>query len=42
MLILLSGPALKNADQMLKAIIGLVDTSGDGKIQYEGGFGTRR
>jgi solute carrier family 25 phosphate transporter 23/24/25/41 len=26
---------LKNADQMLKAIIGLVDTSGDGKIQYE-------
>jgi len=30
--------AMKNADQMLKAIIGLVDTSGDGKIQYEGGF----
>ncbi|KAK4153877.1 hypothetical protein C8A00DRAFT_14957 [Chaetomidium leptoderma] len=26
---------LKNADDMLKAIIGLVDTSGDGKIQYE-------
>jgi hypothetical protein len=23
---------------MLKAIIGIVDTSGDGKIQYEGGF----
>ncbi len=30
--------ALKNADDMLKAIIGMVDTSGDGKIQYEGGF----
>lgn len=30
--------AMKNADQMLRAIIGLVDTSGDGKIQYEGGF----
>lgn len=29
---------MKNADQMLRAIIGLVDTSGDGKIQYEGGF----
>jgi hypothetical protein len=28
--------AMKNADQMLKAIISLVDTSGDGKIQYEG------
>ncbi|KAK4118704.1 EF-hand [Parathielavia appendiculata] len=27
--------ALKNADEMLRAIIGLVDTSGDGKIQYE-------
>jgi len=26
---------LKNADQMLKAIIAIVDTSGDGKIQYE-------
>jgi len=23
---------------MLKAIIDIVDTSGDGKIQYEGGF----
>jgi hypothetical protein len=23
---------------MLKAIIGIVDTSGDGKIQYEGAF----
>ena len=32
------GAALKNADQMLKAIISFVDTSGDGKIQYEGGF----
>ncbi|EAQ86749.1 hypothetical protein CHGG_08002 [Chaetomium globosum CBS 148.51] len=29
---------LKNADHMLKAIIGLVDTSGDGKIQYEVGL----
>ncbi|KAK0613897.1 mitochondrial carrier domain-containing protein [Immersiella caudata] len=27
--------SMKNADQMLKAIISLVDTSGDGKIQYE-------
>jgi hypothetical protein len=26
---------------MLKAIIGIVDTSGDGKIQYEGGFKDR-
>ncbi|KAL2018521.1 hypothetical protein VTK56DRAFT_733 [Thermocarpiscus australiensis] len=26
---------LKNADQMLKTIISLVDTNGDGKIQYE-------
>ncbi|KAK1830723.1 mitochondrial carrier domain-containing protein [Podospora conica] len=26
---------MKNADQMLKAIVELVDTSGDGKIQYE-------
>ncbi|KAL2127535.1 hypothetical protein VTI74DRAFT_10574 [Chaetomium olivicolor] len=26
---------LQNADQMLKAIIGVVDTNGDGKIQYE-------
>ncbi|KAK4236442.1 hypothetical protein C8A03DRAFT_35656 [Achaetomium macrosporum] len=26
---------LKNADEMLKAIISMVDTSGDGKIQYE-------
>lgn len=34
--------ALKNADDMLKAIIGIVDTSGDGKIQFEGGFGDRR
>jgi hypothetical protein len=25
---------------MLKGIIDIVDTSGDGKIQYEGGFGT--
>src|SRR5688572_10491492 len=31
---------MKNADQMLRAIIGLVDTSGDGKIQYEGGCWT--
>lgn len=30
--------ALKNADEMLKAILSIVDTSGDGKIQYEGGF----
>ncbi|KXX80711.1 Calcium-binding mitochondrial carrier protein SCaMC-1 [Madurella mycetomatis] len=26
---------MKNADEMLQAIISLVDTSGDGKIQYE-------
>ncbi|KAL2255914.1 hypothetical protein VTK26DRAFT_2486 [Humicola hyalothermophila] len=26
---------LKNADQMLKTIISFVDTSGDGKVQYE-------
>ncbi|KAL2155400.1 hypothetical protein VTH82DRAFT_142 [Thermothelomyces myriococcoides] len=26
---------LKNADQMLKTILSIVDTSGDGKIQYE-------
>lgn len=31
--------ALKNADQMLKTILSIVDTSGDGKIQYEGVFG---
>jgi hypothetical protein len=29
---------LKNADAMLKGIINMVDTSGDGKIQYEGGL----
>lgn len=28
--------ALKNADDMLKDIIKVVDTNGDGKIQYEG------
>jgi hypothetical protein len=27
---------------MLKAIIGIVDTSGDGKIQYEGAFSNGR
>lgn len=27
---------MKNADDMLKGIIEMVDTSGDGKIQYEG------
>jgi len=27
---------MKNADDMLKGIVGIVDTSGDGKIQYEG------
>jgi len=27
---------MKNADQMLRSIIRFVDTSGDGKIQYEG------
>ena len=29
---------MKNADDMLKQIIKTVDTNGDGKIQYEGGF----
>jgi hypothetical protein len=28
--------ALKNADDMLNTIIKVVDTNGDGKIQYEG------
>lgn len=28
---------MKDADDMLKQIIKSVDTSGDGKIQYEGG-----
>jgi hypothetical protein len=28
--------ALQNADEMLKDIISHLDTSGDGKIQYEG------
>ncbi len=27
---------MKNADDLLKEIIKMVDTSGDGKIQYEG------
>ncbi len=27
---------MKNADEMLKDIVKKVDTSGDGKIQYEG------
>jgi hypothetical protein len=27
---------MKNADDMLKGIVRMVDTSGDGKIQYEG------
>jgi Ca2+-binding EF-hand superfamily protein len=27
---------MKNADDMLKSIIRMVDTSGDGKVQYEG------
>lgn len=27
---------MKNADDMLRGIIQMVDTSGDGKIQYEG------
>jgi hypothetical protein len=27
---------MKNADDMLKGIIQMVDTNGDGKIQYEG------
>lgn len=27
---------MKNADSMLKIILKEVDTSGDGKIQYEG------
>jgi hypothetical protein len=29
-------PALKSADGMLQEIIKVVDTDGDGKIQYEG------
>lgn len=40
MLILAS--ALKNADQMLRDIISVVDTSGDGRIQYEGGCSRTR
>lgn len=28
--------AMKNADDMLKSIVKKLDTSGDGKIQYEG------
>lgn len=28
--------AMKNADDMMKEIIKVVDTNGDGKIQYEG------
>ena len=27
---------MKNADDMMKEIIKVVDTNGDGKIQYEG------
>ena len=27
---------MKNADDMLKAIVQIVDTNGDGKIQYDG------
>lgn len=30
--------AMKNAEHMLKEIIKAVDSNGDGKIQYEGGF----
>jgi hypothetical protein len=30
------GAAMKNADDMLKEIIAVVDTNGDGKIQYDG------
>jgi len=33
---------MKNADAMLKDIVKKVDTSGDGKIQYEGGFIPRK
>lgn len=29
-------PALKNADGILQEIIKVVDSNGDGKIQYEG------
>lgn len=29
---------MKNAGDMLKGIVSIVDTSGDGKIQYEGRF----
>jgi len=29
---------MKNADDMLKAVIKVVDTNGDDKIQYEGKF----
>jgi Ca2+-binding EF-hand superfamily protein len=27
---------MKNADDMLKGIVKMVDTNGDGRIQYEG------
>ena len=33
---------MKNADHMLKEIIKTVDSNGDGKIQYEGGFSIPR
>lgn len=29
--------AMKNADDMLREIIDIVDVNGDGKIQFEGG-----
>ena len=31
-----TNPAMKNADEMLREIIRVVDTNGDGKIQYDG------
>lgn len=33
---------MKNADSMLKVILKEVDTSGDGKIQYEGELDERQ
>ncbi len=33
---------MKNADEMLREIINIVDVNGDGKIQFEGGRGGER
>ncbi len=34
--VLISGSALKNADGLLRDVLKAVDTSGDGRIQYNG------